>query len=73
MTEALPVEVHVRRGEGGGSVVEIQEWGLVADQPEGATVQETAQQLLAGYFGMPLSIARQVRLRVTVDPDRGRP
>ncbi|MGH3980762.1 MAG: hypothetical protein ACRDRZ_17480 [Pseudonocardiaceae bacterium] len=68
MSEVSPIEVHVRRCEGGGSAVEIQEWGLVADQSEGATVQETARQLLADHFGLPPYIARQVRLRVTVDP-----
>ncbi|MGH4018824.1 MAG: hypothetical protein ACRDT0_06200 [Pseudonocardiaceae bacterium] len=72
MTEPPPIEVHVRHHEG-RSVVEIQEWGLVADQPEDATAEETAQLLLADYFGLAPYIAQQVRLRLTIESSSARP
>ncbi|MGH4020849.1 MAG: hypothetical protein ACRDT0_16815 [Pseudonocardiaceae bacterium] len=72
MTEPSPIEVHVRRHED-KTLVEIQEWGLVADQPQDAMVEQTAQQLLMDHFGLAPHIAQQVRLRVTVEPSSSDP
>jgi hypothetical protein len=52
-----------------GRIVELEQWGIQAEIPEGAGPEETAQALLMAHMKLAPDVASRVPVRVILEED----